>query len=71
MWKEELGISRSPLKAMIQYRDLALLSKDLATIRKDYEFGKSLDDFKISINTEKAKEEFERYGFKSLIDKIP
>ena len=55
---------------MIQYKEIALLSKDLATIRKDYEFGKSLDDFKINIDKEKAKSEFEKYGFKSLIDKI-
>ena len=71
MWKEELGITRSPLKAMIQYKDMALLSKDLATIRKDYEFGKELDDFKINLDPEKLKSEFEKYGFKSLIDKIP
>ncbi|MBR4357327.1 MAG: 5'-3' exonuclease [Butyrivibrio sp.] len=70
MWKEELGITRSPLKAMIQYKELALLSKDLATIRKDYEFDKSLDDFKIRIDADKAKSEFEKYGFKSLTDKI-
>ena len=71
MWKEELGITRSPLKAMIQYKDMALLSKDLATIRKDYEFGKELDDFKINLDLEKLKSEFEKYGFKSLIDKMP
>ena len=70
MWKEELGITRSPLKAMIQYKELALLSKDLATIRRDYEFDKSLDDFKIRIDADKAKSEFEKYGFKSLTDKI-
>ena len=70
MWKEELGITRSPLKAMIQYKEMALLSKDLATIRRDYEFGKSLDDFKINIDADKAKSELEKYGFKSLIDKI-
>ena len=55
---------------MIQYKELALLSKDLATIRRDYEFDKSLDDFKIRIDADKAKSEFEKYGFKSLTDKI-
>ncbi|RKM60138.1 MULTISPECIES: 5'-3' exonuclease [unclassified Butyrivibrio] len=69
-WKEELGISRSPLKALIEYRDLAILSKDLAEIRKDYPFDISLDDFKLNFDKTKAKEQFEIYGFKSLLDKI-
>ncbi|WP_026652895.1 5'-3' exonuclease [Butyrivibrio proteoclasticus] len=69
-WKESLGISRSPLKALIQYRDMAFLSKDLAQIRKDFGFTQSLDDFKININRDKALAEFEKYGFKSLIDKL-
>jgi DNA polymerase-1 len=69
-WKENLGISRSPMKALIEYRDLAFLSKDLAMIRRDYDFQKQLDDFKININVDKAKEQFEKYGFKSLMEKI-
>ena len=69
-WKEELGISRSPLKALIEYRDLAILSKDLAEIRKDYPFDISLDDFKLNFDKTKAKEQFEIYGFKSLLEKI-
>ena len=69
-WKEELGISRSPMKALVEYRDLAFLSKDLAQIRKDYPFTQSLDDFKININKEKAAELFKHYGFKTLTDKF-
>ncbi len=69
-WKEELGISRSPLKALIEYRDMALLSKDLAEIRKDYPFGVDLDGFRLNIDKSKAKEQFEKYGFKSLMDKL-
>lgn len=69
-WKENLGISRSPMKALIEYRDLAFLSKDLAMIRRDYDFQKDLDDFKININVDKAKEQFEKYGFKSLMEKL-
>ncbi|SEG15191.1 DNA polymerase-1 [Butyrivibrio sp. Su6] len=69
-WKEGLGISRSPMKALIEYRDLAFLSKDLAMIRRDYDFQKQLDDFKININVDKAKEQFEKYGFKSLMEKL-
>ena len=69
-WKESLGISRSPMKALIEYRDLAFLSKDLAMIRRDYDFQKQLDEFKININVYKAKEQFEKYGFKSLMEKL-
>jgi len=69
-WKENLGISRSPMKALIEYRDLAFLSKDLAMIRRDYDFQKQLDEFKININVDKAKEQFEKYGFKSLMEKL-
>ena len=69
-WKEKLGISRSPMKALVQYRDMAFLSKDLARIRKDYPFKQSLDDFKLSFDKEKAKEQFRKYGFKSLLEKL-
>ncbi|MCR5404681.1 MAG: 5'-3' exonuclease [Butyrivibrio sp.] len=69
-WKESLGISRSPMKALITYRDIAFLSKDLAQIRRDYEFTQTLDDFKVNFDKAKAKEEFTRYGFKSLMGAI-
>ncbi len=69
-WKEELGITRSPMKALIEYRDMAFLSKDLAKIRRDYPISQDLDAFKISINKEKSVELFNEYGFKSLIDKL-
>ena len=69
-WKEELGITRSPLKALVEYRDMAFLSKELAQIRKDYPIPQSLDDFRISFDKAKAKSEFEKYGFKSLMEKI-
>ncbi len=66
-WKEELGITRSPMKALIEHRDEAFMSKDLAKIVRDYEFGKSLDDFRISFDKEKAAALFTDYGFKSLM----
>ncbi len=69
-WKDDLGISRSPMKALSQYRDMAFLSKDLAKIRRDYDTGKPLEDFRINIDKDKAKELFLKYGFKSLIEKI-
>ena len=45
---------------------MAFLSKDLAQIRRDYPITDNLDDFKLNINKEKAGEQFEKYGFKSL-----
>lgn len=69
-WKEELGISRSPLKALMEYRDMAFLSKDLAEIRRDYPIADSLDNFRINIDKEKSKSLFEEYGFKSLLEKL-
>ena len=69
-WKENLGITRSPLKAMIEYRDLAILSKDLAEIRRDYAVPQDLEAFRLNFNRDKALEQFEKYGFKSLLDKI-
>ncbi len=65
-WKENLGISRSPMKALVEYRDMAFLSKDLAQIRRDYPVTDNLDDFRLNINKEKTREQFENYGFKSL-----
>ena len=69
-WKEDLGITRSPMKALVEYKDMAFLSKDLAQIRRDFPMDKSLDDFRISIDKEKAVKLFNEYGFKSLIDKL-
>ena len=54
------------MKALVEYRDMAFLSKDLAQIRRDYPVSDNPDDFKLNINKEKAKEQFEKYGFKSL-----
>lgn len=67
-WKDELGITRSPMKALIEYRDTALLSKDLAEIRRDYPFDQSLEDFRIRYDEEAAREQFKKYGFKSLMN---
>lgn len=66
-WKEELGITRSPMKALVEHRDEAFMSKDLAMIRRDYAFEEELDDFRISFDKEKAKGLFEKYAFKSLM----
>jgi DNA polymerase-1 len=70
VWKEELGITRSPLKALNTYRDMGLLSKELAMINRDYPVPDELDAFRISFDREKALEQFGKYGFKSLVEKL-
>ncbi len=69
-WKESLNISRSPMKALTENREMAFLSKDLASIRRDYPVSENLSDFEIKFDRQKAITEFEKYGFKSLMDKI-
>ena len=60
-WKQNLGISRSPYKALTKTGEegelcgeaAALLSKELATIKTDIELDYTLDDFKLSHYDEK------------------
>lgn len=73
-WKEDLGIKKSPLNALLKTSDTdlvgkesALLSKKLATIKRDIELNISLDDLLIKINKEEGLKELENLGFKSLL----
>lgn len=57
IWKEELGIKRSPISYLLKTSDTELvgekaarLSEQLATIKKDIEIHVTLDDLKLSIN---------------------
>lgn len=69
-WKTELGITRSPMKALVEHRDTAFLSKELAGIRRDYPLPENLDDYRVKFDPERAREEFTKYGFKSLMEKL-
>lgn len=67
-WKENLGITRSPIKAMLEHRAEAELSKDLATIVRDVPLDHTLDEMDIKrLDINKRTEYFNRFGFKSLI----
>ena len=70
VWKEELGISRSPMKPLVEYRDMAFLSKELAQIRRDYPVPRELETYRVKLDKEKALEQFKEYGFKSLMEKL-
>lgn len=74
-WKEDLGIKKSPLNALLKISDTelvgkesALLSKKLATIKKDIDLNINLDDLLIRVNKEDGLKEIEKLGFKSLIE---
>ena len=54
--------------AMREHYDLAVLSKDLATIRTDAPVGVSIEDLKLGdLYNDKAYELYRRLGFKSLL----
>ncbi len=66
-WKESLGVSRSPLNAMKEHRDMAILSKQLATIKKDCEINWSLDDMSVNnIKDDVLNKWYSDLGMKSL-----
>lgn len=64
-WKNGLGISRSPYKALTKTEEgevcgeeAAMLSKQLATIKTDIQIGLSLDDFSVSYYDESKMREW-------------
>ena len=72
-WKERLGIKRSPMGPLMKKSDTelvgekaALLSKTLATIKKDIPIEVTLEDLRVNLNKEAAEKEFARLQFRSL-----
>lgn len=72
-WKTELGIKRSPMATLLKESDTelvgekaAILSKTLATIKRDIPLDITLADLEFKIDVEAAKQEFTRLQFKSL-----
>ncbi|MDR1243907.1 MAG: DNA polymerase I [Endomicrobium sp.] len=58
-------------KLLQQYRDNALLSKELVELKKNVPLEYNLDDFRTrNLNSDKAISFFEKYEFKSLIEKV-
>lgn len=68
-FKDELGIKRSPLKNLKEYKESALMSKVLATIKTDINEieNVTLDMLKLNINLEKKIEIFNMLNIKSLL----
>lgn len=78
-FKEELGISRSPIANLTKESETeltgkkaAFLSKELATIKTDMEEYKDLNlsELELQFDKEKAKKKFEELEFKSLVEKL-
>ncbi|MGL6107237.1 5'-3' exonuclease [Romboutsia sp.] len=70
-FKDELGIKRSPIKNLLTYKEEAIISKKLATIKTDIEEIQNLevDNFILNIDKDKMEEIFVKLGMKSLIKK--
>lgn len=65
-------VSGKKLKEKLtEYKDLALMSKQLATIERNAPIDKEIDDFKYTeMNKEKVIQLFKELGFRTLLEKI-
>jgi DNA polymerase-1 len=71
-FKDSLGIKRSPIKNLLEQRDSAFLSKQLATIDCDlpgYD-ELTLENLELSLDIEGTKAKFMELEFKSLLEKL-
>lgn len=71
-WKESLGLRKGSYKKLTApgAKKSALLSKQLATIRRDIPIAAVLSDFKCIPNREGFLKIVERFGFQSLKDEL-
>ena len=69
-WKESLGIKRSPIKLLKENKEIALLSKKLATIKTDVKIPENIEEYTYDINKDTLKEILEEYEFKSLMSYV-
>ena len=71
-WKEFLGLRKGSSKTLTApgAKESALLSKQLATIRRDIPIAAELSDFKCIPNREGFLKIVERFGFQSLKDDL-
>ena len=65
-WKENLGIGRSPLKALKTNKEMVYLSEQLATMKHDIEIKESLEDMRLHINAEELIRQLKRYEMNSI-----
>ena len=78
-WKQELGLRRSPMTYLLKEAEdelvgekAAVLSKQLATIKKDVPLAKNcLSDYQLQFDVDAAKKLFHELEFKSLLAELP
>lgn len=78
-WKQELGLSRSPMAYLLKEDEselvgerAAALSKQLATIKRDVPLEKKvLADYAVQLDIDAAKKLFHELEFKSLLSELP
>lgn len=66
-WKEYLGIKRSPIKLLNEERDMAFLSKKLATIKTDCNIPDNINDYQCKIDKHALRDILTHYEFNSLM----
>lgn len=67
-WKTSLEIKRSPLNALKRDKEMAFLSKELATIKTDIPFDLELSHFVTNIDSKGFAEVVKEFEFNSLKD---
>ena len=78
-WKQELGLTRSPMAYLLRKADdelvgeqAAVLSKQLATIKRDVPLeSNALSDYEVQLDVDAAKKLFHELEFKSLLSELP
>lgn len=67
-----LGIKKSPITNLLENKDIAFLSKELATIKIDMEAYAllKLEDVEVHFDAKSAKEKYAELEFKSLLEKL-
>lgn len=67
-WKQSFGVSRSPIKSLLEQKESAILSKNLATIRTDIDLDLTEEDMKYTTTRDDWNRIFEQYEFKSFLN---
>ena len=69
-WKESLGVSRSPMKALKANKEMVYLSEKLATMKKDIVIQEDLNDLRLNIDIDELIIQLKKYEMHSLVSEI-
>ena len=69
-WKENLGIGRSPLKALKTYKEMVYLSEQLATMKRDIVIEEELEDLRLNIKEKELICQLKRYEMNSILAEV-